>query len=114
MKTITVTACAAAVLLAALTACSGGPAKPDGITASIMCERFVKDRLKAPGNADFGGAADTEVTTVSGVKPWQYKVRSYVDSENSFGAKIRTTYVCDIKTNGDGDWNLVDLQFGEQ
>lgn len=53
----------------------------------VACRDWVKDRLKSPGSADFS----SEVATHEGAR---YTVRGAVDSDNSFGASIRNTYVC--------------------
>lgn len=59
-----------------------------------VCHNRVLDHLKAPSTADFGG------DTVTGSEPNWYD-DGYVDAENSFGAKIRTSYTCTaIHTGG--------------
>ncbi|QYM63489.1 hypothetical protein [Microbacterium sp. Se5.02b] len=51
------------------------------------CEDAIKERLKAPATAEFVSAATGSGTwTVSGT----------VDAENSFGAKLRSTYQCSV------------------
>lgn len=75
-----------------------------GIEAKVMCEDFVRDRLLAPATADFPWL-DYEANC-SGE---QCAVRSYVDSENSFGAKLRTTYRCVVRKSGDR-WELLELE----
>ncbi|MFD9368789.1 hypothetical protein ACFWA6_13945 [Streptomyces sp. NPDC060020] len=88
-----------------LTAC-GTSAPADGIEATIMCEKFVKQRLKSPGSAEFSGADETTVTTISGSAPWKYKVAGHVDSQNSFGAKVRNTYDCTVVTDDGETWKI--------
>lgn len=60
------------------------------------CRDVVKDRLRAPGTAKFSG----ESVSASGVH--DYTVTGSVDSENGFGALLRSTYVCSA-TSSDGD-----------
>lgn len=72
------------------------------INAEVMCEQFIEKRLKAPATAEY---TDPE-TSKAGAS---YTVKGAVDSENGFGAKIRTPYVCVVKDNGDDTWTLVDL-----
>lgn len=79
----------------------------DEIGAEVMCEQFVTERLKAPSTAEFPGADSVVVTGDD-----QYKVTASVDSENGFGAMIRTDYVCLINDNGDETWTLVSLDMG--
>jgi hypothetical protein len=67
----------------------------------IACEGWVKERLKAPATAEF---ADSNVTSASGV----YTVRGAVDSQNSFGALIRSRFTCVATHDGEAT-RLVDL-----
>jgi hypothetical protein len=85
---------------------SGG----DAIGASLICHDFVKDGLKAPATAKFPRTSEDEVSKVS---DQEFRVISYVDSHNSFGAMIRTTYVCQVRYAGNDHWNLVSLVFDE-
>lgn len=71
-------------------------------TARIMCEKFVKARLKAPSTAEFSD------TKSSGKGP-DYSVSGAVDSENSLGAPIRNDYRCLVRYDGDSEWDLVEL-----
>lgn len=112
MRTHHTAAAFTAAALLALTACgSGEPA--DGIEATIMCEKFVKQRLKSPGSADFSGASDTTVTTISGSAPWKYRVAGHVDSDNSFGASVRNTYDCTASTPDGDTWTLDNLDMSK-
>lgn len=77
--------------------------EPTGDKAVVMCEEFVSDRLKSPGSAEFGRASATS----AGAGTW--RVRGAVDSENGFGAMMRTDYVCVVSADGD-TWTLEDLQ----
>lgn len=58
--------------------------------ARYTCERHVKSRLKAPSTAKF----EVERSSLLGVG--RYRVIGYVDAENSFGAMLRSAYVCDV------------------
>src|SRR5437868_6407417 len=73
-----------------------------------VCSEFVKDRLKAPATSDFAeyGAQGTGATKSGRA----YTVLGYVDAENSFGANVRTNYVCTVKYVGGSRYRLVDLQ----
>lgn len=79
-----------------------------GSMAEVMCENFVTDRLKAPSTADFPGA-----DSVDELGSDEYEVTASVDSENGFGAMIRTDYVCTIRYSGDDKWTLVSLDINE-
>jgi len=40
----------------------------------------------------------------------RYRVQSYVDAQNSFGAMIRTRYDCTVHWIGGDRWKLEDLK----
>lgn len=63
--------------------------------AAISCaEERVKQVLKSPATADF---PKTSEWTISQIDPVNYRLSSYVDAQNSFGALIRTAFSCDVK-----------------
>jgi hypothetical protein len=90
------------------------PAKLDS-EAFIISKQFVKAGLKAPGSAEFPSLDYSSYYQGDS----SYIVKSYVDAQNSFGAKLRLHYTAKLKYNG-GDWaeisnwTLVDLQTSEQ
>lgn len=107
---IRITTAAFAVFTAtALVGCD--PAEPTDQGGAVMCEKFVKDKLKSPGSAEFAGVTETKIKTLSAEKPWRYQVTAWVDSQNDFGAKVRNNYVCMISTKGDDKWTLENLDF---
>jgi hypothetical protein len=74
-------------------------------SASVRCQRYVRDRLKAPATADFP-FLDRRI--------WKfdddiYVVKSYVDAQNSFGAMLRTNWHCKVQYVG-GGWKLLELE----
>jgi hypothetical protein len=77
--------------------------KSDALIASIQ---FVKKELKAPATADFNYGSEQSVTQVNDSV---FMVNSYVDAENSFGAKLRNTYTCKIIFIGDSLMQCQDL-----
>ena len=77
--------------------------------AAFLCQDFVKARLKAPSAAQFPTPYSAGTTVVK-VAPGHYRVTSYVDAQNSFGAPIRTPFVCEVKKVPGGDqWQLHNL-----
>ena len=68
---------------------------------------FVEKQLKSPSTADFPFGGHRHVTKLGGNR---YRVDSYVDSQNSFGAQIRTEFEGVIKSV-DGGWELEYLAF---
>lgn len=80
----------------ALAGCGGSdePYDPNNEYELIaQCEGFVDDRLKAPATADYDLTAERQG------EGWV--VTGTVDSENGFGAKIRSDVRCDIHFEGD-------------
>ena len=61
------------------------------IDAEANCKKIILQLLKSPGSAEFVG-----VITTSSDKG-TYRVKGYVDSQNSFGAKMRSSFWCDYK-----------------
>jgi hypothetical protein len=84
--------------------------KDRSLDAFNSCKDFVKRRLKSPSSATFRNyfQHDGEVV-VTGVGDGPYVVRSSVDSENSFGAKLRSDFVCTVTYAGDDNWRLAGL-----
>lgn len=77
--------------------------------AFIQCKDFVSQRLRAPGTADFP-FLDFQVEKTGSN---EFLVRSYVDAQNGFGAKLRSNWLCKIRFNGGEDadrknWSLLE------
>lgn len=67
--------------------------------AKTACENQVKDRLKSPSTAKFN-------SDVTGVGP--FTVTGTVDSENSFGATLRSSFQCTVKVHADTTSTRID------
>lgn len=78
--------------------------------ANIQSQTFVKQYLKSPGSAKFP-FADSQVTK-SKTNDNLYYVVSYVDSQNGFGALLRSNWASQLLFKGgeDGDINNWELQ----
>jgi len=91
---------------------SRGSKNPDGtkdykIEAMTAAQMAIEQRLKSPGSAKHPWAAPEETTTYIGNN--QYRVESHVDSQNSFGASVRTRYVAIVQVDGAGKTTVVKL-----
>lgn len=98
----------AAIILAA---CSVGGVS-DTTAAAFYCEEAIKTRLKAPATAKFSGQFETGIEEVVPDRTW--RVRGYVDAQNSFGATLRRGYDCTISgygAPGQRTWTVSDLRF---
>ncbi|WP_340382292.1 hypothetical protein U5640_36305 [Streptomyces sp. SS7] len=105
------------IAVAMMDSSNGGDGKPGDHAAAIICEDFVKQRLKSPSTADFPGVTDADyakTTTLSDTKPWKYKVTGVVDSQNGFGAIVRSAYVCTVSTKDNDTWTLNDLDMTQR
>jgi hypothetical protein len=77
-------------------------------TAAI---REVKDRLKSPSSAKFPFSYSQQ--DIKEVSPSTFVVNSYVDAENSFGAKLRVDFMVKIERTGENTYKLLDIQVYE-
>lgn len=80
--------------------------------AYIMMEDFVEDRLKSPKSAEFPGIFDGRQSHTKKIGPHTYRINSYVDAQNSFGATIRNRFVGEIEQTGENSWRLKSLDIG--
>ena len=78
--------------------------------AYIMCEKMVAKKLKSPKTAEF---ASDWTNHVSYLGDGKYKINSYVDSQNSFGALVRSKFSCVMTDLGDSKWQISDVVFYE-
>lgn len=65
----------------------------------ITAQGYVKNFLKSPSSADF----PLSDYTIFDLGDNKYKIVSYVDAQNSFGAQIRSNYIIILSYNG-GEW----------
>lgn len=79
------------------------PAAPDAFGAYYMCKQFVTKSLKAPASAVFPSSTETQTERLSAT---QFRNHAYVDSQNGFGAMIRTQYTCTVTSTGGDNWRL--------
>ena len=69
--------------------------------AYSMAQQFVTDTLKSPASAKYPDY-DEEYVQLTGDNT--YSVAAYVDSQNSFGALIRTSWTATVINEGNGHW----------
>jgi len=97
--------------------CSGGcgadTEKETGhskVEAWTAAQLEVERNLKSPSTADYPWSYDEYVDKIDDNT---FIVRAYVDSENSFGAKVRTNFSCTVKFTGEDTYIVKDLEFWE-
>lgn len=88
---------------------SPAPQGPTAADARGVCRRAVLARLKAPSTASFAGWTDGDQgpVLVQGSSPPQFAWASWVDAQNSFGARIRLNFSCMV-TDGVADLSMED------
>ncbi|WP_018704088.1 hypothetical protein [Anaeromusa acidaminophila] len=77
------------------------------IDAFVSSQMYVQQNLKAPSTAKFASVAESSIQKINDS---QYQVTSFVDSQNDFGAMIRTKYIVVMERIED-KWFLVKLDF---
>ena len=71
--------------------------KCDGVDLATAAENYVKAQLKSPATAEFSGYQDNMVAYKDG----EYSYLGYVDSQNGFGALLRTHFKVWMECNGE-------------
>jgi len=90
-----------------------GSGSDQKLTAFDMCKDFVKDRLKAPSSAKFRNFfQDDGEVVVDGSGSGPYTVVSSVDSQNGFGAQLRTDFTCRVTNTSGDNWRLDSISLG--
>ena len=74
--------------------------------AVYASHKFVESRLKSPKSADFQPMFQAKVKRENDI----YTITSYVDSQNGFGANIRSNFIVKLKRKSNGDVSLVDIE----
>ena len=73
----------------------------EDLLAYNYAQDFVKQRLKSPGSAIFPGIWDGKREHITKLGNREYRINSYVDSQNGFGSLLRTNWSCIIYFDGD-------------
>lgn len=82
----------------------------DKIMAYVMAQNLVKQNLKSPSTADFPSYGSSGVT-ITYTGECVHKVSAFVDSQNAFGATIRTPFSAELKNNiVDETWSFIDIK----
>ncbi|HZQ33744.1 MAG TPA: hypothetical protein VFB19_18680 [Mycobacterium sp.] len=73
--------------------------------AFVACQHFVNERLKAPSTASYRDWFGDQKPAVSGSGRGPYTVVSTVDSQNSFGAQLRSDFLCVVTRDASDTWH---------
>lgn len=80
--------------------------KPGKIEAYVMATQIVEQKLKAPGSAKFCGYTNARVVEY---EPGKFTVMGWVDSQNSFGALMRTDFNVVLESTSPNNWNILEF-----
>jgi len=75
--------------------------------AYLASQKYVTERLKSPASAIFPTYPEYALFADNG----NFSVRAYVDSQNGFGALIRTYYRCELSWSPSRYWQLETIEF---
>jgi hypothetical protein len=76
-----------------------------------VCQDFVRDKLPSPASALFPAFEDADVFDLTG---GQVRALGHVDSQNRYGAMIRSTFNCTVTPLGGTRWKLDSLTLNER
>ena len=98
------------ILLLATNANKNGVSRecPDETKAFALSTELVKDALKAPATAQFPSLQDRGVVVDNRghfKKKCRYAITAFVDSQNGFGAVLRTQYSVTMLRRDSGRWD---------
>jgi len=83
--------------------------KDNSAGAWVYTQMYVKNNLKSPSTAKFPWGY-TDYVQRNGTT---YTIKSYVDSENSFGAMIRTYFNATVREVSEDNWKMISFEFIE-
>ena len=74
----------------------GSSVQPTPFAAFIQCQAFVKNTLKAPASAQFPSKPLSAIHAGAN----RFVVTATVDAQNSFGAMLRSDWICQTRYTG--------------
>jgi hypothetical protein len=83
--------------------------KDESTMAYIMCQDWVKQRLVSPATADFPRYDQVTVTRNGQV----YTIVGYVDSQNRFGALLRSNFYAEVEQIDKERWRCNKIEITE-
>ena len=80
----------------------------EGSSAYSMAHDWVKRRLKNPHAAEFPGTWEKK-NHITSLGNHTYQIKSWVEEQNGFGAKIRTPWIAVVERIDKSEWKLHSL-----
>jgi hypothetical protein len=89
------------IVLVVIGSLAGGDEEPGAqpVDAWVACQHFIEQRLTSPSSAKYPGRYTDYVSELG---DGRFRVRAYVDAQNSFGAVVRNQFDCTVEHNGSG------------
>lgn len=78
------------------------------LDACYTAWQVVRGQLKSPTSAEFGNCQTGKDVSVVDRGGGLYFITGKVDADNSFGAKLRQTYVVQLQRDGKKGWKVVE------
>jgi hypothetical protein len=85
--------------------------KDNTTMAYVMMQNFVKDQLRSPASAKFEWITEPDCKIIK--DGFEYTISSWVDSQNAFGAVLRTRFSGVVRQADKDNWELLALEFEE-
>ncbi len=82
----------------------------DKKAAFYAAQQFIEKYLKVPKTAEHPSYYDIGENNIKHLGSQTYEINSYVDSQNSFGALLRTDYYLKIMQHKKDKWKLLDIK----
>ena len=89
----------------------GGAGGATDLDAWQISKQFVTKALKSPKTAEFPWFSNEFVEKTGAA---DYTVSAYVDSQNGFGALLRSDWTAHVHYEGRGNWQLRYLRIGDE
>ncbi len=89
---------------------SGGWRQRDNsIAAYNRATQYVTAQLRSPSSADYPSVFTRQGRHTTPLGQQRYRIRSYVEAQNAFGAVVRTNFDVVVKQTGADAWTLESL-----
>ena len=101
---------AAAFLVIPLAGCGETPPCERDVEAFVMSQTFIERQLRSPGTAEFPSitASGVNVKPIPMGENCAFRVMTYVDAQNGFGATLRQNFMVELQpaAPGSDSWKL--------
>ncbi|WP_294347997.1 hypothetical protein [Prosthecochloris sp.] len=84
--------------------------RDSSVAAYVHLKYYVKEQLKSPGTAKFADAWSGGYT-VQDIGDQKYRIVSWVDAQNSFGALIRMYFYGKVQQTAEDEWEVLEFEW---